>query len=487
MGAFASLESNALSAPCGESVATTLTVRNTGTVVDQFRISVLGDPGAWCQVDPPMISLLPGREGTVSLRFSPPRDPATPFGQLPFGVRVEPQEDAAGLTVEEGVLTVTPYADLQVDLVPNTSKGWRQAKHQLTVVNRGNAPVAVHCSATDPNGALDVAVDPAGQTIGPGIAVQADVRVKPRHTLWRGAAQTLPFTIGVQAGVAPGQPAPAPVNVSANLLQNAVFPPWLPRTLATIAALVIGAVVAWHVVLRPTVQNAASNAVAAPLAQTDENMRRVADKVGVEIEPLDGSSPSPGRSPGAGAEGGDAALGLPLTTRLTITTEPGGQQVTGAAVALPADRALTVPRVLVQNPYKATGLLVIGTSAATDTGRMTGQIPVADRLVVIALGEDGNTPPQPLVFDPPLVLPTGRTLAMTVQCVTPGNSPGGGARPNCEIAALVGGYTRTATEPTGSPSPRPTVQPSPEDLTPTPTGEPESPDDEDPTPSPEAS
>ncbi|WP_027344155.1 COG1470 family protein [Hamadaea tsunoensis] len=484
MGASASLENNALSAACGESVATTLTVRNTGTVVDQFRISVLGDPGEWCQVDPPMISLLPGHEGTVSLRFSPPRDPATPFGQLPFGVRVEPQEDVAGLTVEEGVLTVTPYAELQVDLVPNTSKGWRRAKHQLTVANRGNAQVAVHCVATDPNGALDVTIDPVGQSIGPGVAAQASVRVRPRHTLWRGAAQTLPFTVGVQVGVAPGQTAPAPVNVNANLLQNAIFPPWLPRTLATIAALVIGAAVAWHVVLRPTVQNAASNAVAAPLAQTDENMRRVADKVGVDIVPLDGSSASPDRSPQAGEGGGDAALGLPLTTRLSITTEPDGQQVTGASVPLAADRALTVPRILVQNPYKATGLLVIGTGEATDTGRMTGQIPVADRLVVIALGEDQATPTQPLVFDPPLVLPTGRTLAMTVQCVTAGTSPGGGTRATCEIAALVGGYTRKATEPTGSPSPRSAVPPSPDDLTPTQTGEPGSVDESD-SPSPE--
>ncbi|GHJ45258.1 hypothetical protein Cs7R123_26000 [Catellatospora sp. TT07R-123] len=481
MGAVANLENHELAVGTGESVSTTMTVRNTGTVVDQFRISVIGDPGAWCTVEPPVLSLLPGHEATVTLRFAPPHEAATPFGQLPFGVRVEPQEDVAGTTVEEGVLTVAPYADLQVDVVPFTTKGWRRGRHEVTMVNRGNAPVTVHSGATDPNAALDLVVVPAEQQIAPGTAARAQIQARARGILWRGASQTMPFTLRTQIGAPPGTTPPQPVDSQANFLQNPIMPPWLPRTAATVAALAIGAIALWALLLRPAVRDAARSEVAGPIAQTDENLRKVADKVGVDLPPASGApAPAPGASASAAAAG-ENPLGLPVTARLPVAAPP-GSAVTGVAVPLPTARALTVARLLPQNPYRATGILTIGTVAATADGTLTAPIPAADRLVVVSL-EDLSL--QPLVFDPPLVLDPGRTLGMTVQCGKPGTGPNGAERGSCEVATLVSGYTRKA--PVVSPSPpRPAEQETPAPPPPPPTSPPPS-GEESPTPSPGAS
>ena len=72
MGAAASLEPHALDVDPGGVATCQITVRNTGSVVDEFAFSVLGPAGAWAEVEPPSLSLFPGAEGTATVRFRPP-------------------------------------------------------------------------------------------------------------------------------------------------------------------------------------------------------------------------------------------------------------------------------------------------------------------------------------------------------------------------------------------------------------------------------
>ena len=82
MGALVTLASKALEVVPGSVASCTVTVKNTGTVVDQFTNDVLGDPGAFASAEPPALSLVPGAEGTAVVSFVPPRDAATPAGAL---------------------------------------------------------------------------------------------------------------------------------------------------------------------------------------------------------------------------------------------------------------------------------------------------------------------------------------------------------------------------------------------------------------------
>jgi hypothetical protein len=73
MGAAAHLETRLVPVDPGSTAAVPIRVRNTGSVVDQFTIQVLGEAAAWTVVAPPSVSLFPGAEETATITFTPPR------------------------------------------------------------------------------------------------------------------------------------------------------------------------------------------------------------------------------------------------------------------------------------------------------------------------------------------------------------------------------------------------------------------------------
>ncbi len=159
MSAIATLAPTELSVDPGSAGATTIRVRNAGSIVDRFDLDVVGVTG-WVQVDPPSLSLFPGAEGSATITFAPPRGSMPRAGTVPFGVRVRPAADPSGSTVEEGRITVTPFSAVTADIAPQTSRGRRGARHEVGVENRGNAPVEVVVTALDPDRRLAFSVSP---------------------------------------------------------------------------------------------------------------------------------------------------------------------------------------------------------------------------------------------------------------------------------------------------------------------------------------
>src|SRR2546421_3821396 len=96
MGAAASLKPTTTSVEPGSEAVSEIRVRNTGQVVDQFLLEVVGDPAAWANVEPPSLSLLPGDEGVATVRFRLPRSSDVQAGSFPFGVKVVSKEDPEG-------------------------------------------------------------------------------------------------------------------------------------------------------------------------------------------------------------------------------------------------------------------------------------------------------------------------------------------------------------------------------------------------------
>src|SRR6266536_1547053 len=152
MGATATLSAANLVVEGGQEVTCSVVVRNSGGVVDQFVIDVVGEPGRWAQAEPAMVNLLPGEDTTITVRFAPPRSADVPAGPAPFGVRVSSQEDPAGSVVEEGVLEIAPFAELAAEVVPPKVEAAARAKYKVAVDNRSNYPVAVRLAATDSDG-----------------------------------------------------------------------------------------------------------------------------------------------------------------------------------------------------------------------------------------------------------------------------------------------------------------------------------------------
>ena len=104
----------------------TVTVTNSGTIVEGYRIEVLGEAAAWSEVTPSEVSVYPQQSETAVIVFSPPAGSAVSGGSLAFGVRARSTVDPDAATVAEGDLDVGQVIGLQAKITPATSAGrWR--------------------------------------------------------------------------------------------------------------------------------------------------------------------------------------------------------------------------------------------------------------------------------------------------------------------------------------------------------------------------
>lgn len=224
--------------PGGEA-SCTVRVRNTGSVVDSYTITVLGEPAAWATPMPAVLSLFPGAEGEATISFRPPRSPELAAGPVDFAVRVVATEDADGSVVEEGVVTVDAYQEVVARITPRTSETKRVARHTISVENRGNAPLTLDLAATDPDEVLAFDLRPATLTVGPGETGNATVKAMARRGFARGTDRHRPF----QATVMP-QPAGMhpPTLLDATLVQRAGLPRFVPALVAAVVVIALAAV-----------------------------------------------------------------------------------------------------------------------------------------------------------------------------------------------------------------------------------------------------
>jgi hypothetical protein len=349
MGALADLDPRRLPAVPGGIATAQLKVRNTGTVVDQFDLAVLGDAGPWAAITPPTLSLFPGAEGTATVTFSPPRSPKVKAGPTTFGIRVQSKEDPAGSTVEEGTLDVEAFTEVTAELVPRTSRGSSGATHDLAVDNRGNSPINAVIAASDADRLLGFDVRPPSLVAEPGAAVFAKVRVSPARRFWRGAAVSRPFQVEV------GIPDSPPVVLDGSLLQTPILPHWTMRALLIGLALLIAAFVAWQGLVKPAIESTARQQAADVLAEAG-------------ISPLPsgggggggggGASPSPGdsTSPSASTDASSEPSTAPSTAPSTLPgadgATPSDGRLTAGATPLkpPPDKQLYVTDLVFSNP-----------------------------------------------------------------------------------------------------------------------------------------
>ena len=199
-------------APGGVGVAQVL-IRNTGTVVDQFAVNLVGDASAWARAVPPALSLFPDAEQTIEIHFSPPRSSTVVAGTVHYGVRVTSQEDTEFSVVEEGAVEIAGFAAVEARVVPRTSEGKRSAVHRLELTNTGNSVVTADVSATDPDELLAFDIEPDTLVVQPGATEIAKIKVAAKKAQKGRGSRRMPFNVLVE----PGGP---PVQVDANFEQK---------------------------------------------------------------------------------------------------------------------------------------------------------------------------------------------------------------------------------------------------------------------------
>src|SRR6202521_5016070 len=231
MAATATLASKAVTVTPGGEAVSEVRVRNSGTVVDQFTLEVLGDASAWAIVEPAVIPLFPGAEAVARVRFKPPKSSSVPARAVPFAVRVKSREDSRASLVEEGVVEVGPFNDTFAELIPRTAKGRSRAHARLALDNRGNVRINARLTAADPDRKLNFTITPPALTAEPGTASFASIRINPRQRFLSGPPKLAPYKVNVHQDGLPT------ITVDGSMQQEGLIPTWLLPAVVALAAL----------------------------------------------------------------------------------------------------------------------------------------------------------------------------------------------------------------------------------------------------------
>lgn len=142
----------------GSTVSTTVTVRNSGTRVDNFRFVVEGPAANWSSLEPESVPVYPGSEAKSTLRFAPPRSADSHAGPAWFGVRAISTVHPGLEESTEGTLDVAAFRGIDAELTPRTTRGRFDTVHTVRVTNQGNVVEPVSMTASDPENLLRFAV-----------------------------------------------------------------------------------------------------------------------------------------------------------------------------------------------------------------------------------------------------------------------------------------------------------------------------------------
>lgn len=181
----------------GAQARTTISVRNLGTVVEEYHFEVLGEAATWMTVEPDTVSLFPGANVDVTLVADPPRVPAPPAGATDFAVRCRSAVNPDDSTVVEGEVVVGGYLELAVSLTPAIRRSRRAGRFRATVTNRGNLPDRVRLTGVDPADELRFSMRPAIVEVPGSGRVDAMVKVRSPAMFLKGAPRRQPFEVVV--------------------------------------------------------------------------------------------------------------------------------------------------------------------------------------------------------------------------------------------------------------------------------------------------
>ncbi|ACU73245.1 Ricin B lectin [Catenulispora acidiphila DSM 44928] len=224
----------------GAETTVTITVRNTGDIVEEYHLQATGDPGQWGSIEPQTLRLYPGTTGTAQLTFTPPRSAEAQAGPQPYAVKVTPRESRENTFAIEGVLRIAEFADLRAELLPSTTRGWHRGKVRLAVDNYSNVVTSAAVSTTSTNSNLQVDIRTAALRLQPGRAQFSKFSVRPGRLLWFGVKAKHQYNVTVTpSGL--GQP----VSLQGTYLQSALLPRWLQRLLMFFAAAAAAILALW--------------------------------------------------------------------------------------------------------------------------------------------------------------------------------------------------------------------------------------------------
>ena len=168
----------------GQAVRIKVSVRNVGTIVETYDLSVLGPARTWVSVAPSEISLFPGDEGTAVVTIKPPRTPNMLAGRYEVAIKATSQVLWAERAVAEFSVTVAPYHQFKAVIARSTLELKTKTSTYLQIVNEGNSSTKFSVDVTDPDGVFQGSLDAPTYVLDPGQPAWLKVEVTcPVHII----------------------------------------------------------------------------------------------------------------------------------------------------------------------------------------------------------------------------------------------------------------------------------------------------------------
>ena len=332
----------------GNSVKLALTITNLGNVTESFSLSPTGLAAAWSTIRPAYVTLFGGSQETVQVEVSPPRLASTTAGPTALGVRVVPQSDPDDVEQAEVTLHVASTYDRIVTMLQPALRSRRRAVFEVMVDNKGNAQASCRMHLIDPTGRLDGDFDPPALGIEPGGSQLVRLKLKATKRQWERRARTIPFRVDADQQGAPT------ASTTGTFVQGPVLPDRIGvRFLGLLAAAGL-AVGAWFGVVRPAIDDAAADAVAAidlpdaPVVSVDPQQPVTSTTV-----------PADTGGDGTTIEGDPEFIALPTTVSQGATSDP-------QSYTVPEGKKLLITDITMRNPFGDEGkaILVVGTGSS---------------------------------------------------------------------------------------------------------------------------
>ncbi len=292
----------------GSGVSFVVEVRNLGSVVDRYSCEIVGLDPAWWTVSPAALELFPERDtapdgrsrpdappttGKFNVTIRPPRSPEARAGEWAIGAKVQSEHDPAGRAVEETVVDILPFGQLEADLVPSQVSGRLSATTILSVRNAGNRSESFETEGNDKAKFLKYEFEPPTMALGAGEDQPVKLRVRPNKAILLGSSATRTFTIDVR-GDGPDTP---PATLSGTLSQLSIIPQSTPKVLGTLLLFAMAALALWGLFFKPQIDKAINDAVA-PVASEVAAIKSNLPAPTASPEPTETPEPSVSASTG---------------------------------------------------------------------------------------------------------------------------------------------------------------------------------------------
>jgi hypothetical protein len=220
----------------GGAESTAFVIKNLGTKVEEFGLSLTGPD--WLAVDPAVLSVYPGQEGTGVVQAAPPRVPGSTAGVTAFRLTVTSALHSHVSSSAAARVDVGPYYEFAAELAPSSSRGRGWTRHTVTLKNGSNLPLRIALKPTDVADGLRLSVASAAE-VAPGEVIEVPVAV---HGPFRWFGRPEPRTFSITAE--PPKPVP-PARLSGTRVVVPLFPKWVPAAVAgALAAAIAAAVIA---------------------------------------------------------------------------------------------------------------------------------------------------------------------------------------------------------------------------------------------------